>query len=234
MSGIDDSVQAEGGIGYYEFERVIGKGNFAVVKLANHTITNVKVAVKIIDKTRLDVENRRKVAREVEIMKQLDHPNIIQLFQVMETAHHIYLVTEYASKGEIFEYLIHNGHMNEDEARKKFSQIVKAVDYCHQHNIVHRDLKAENLLLDSNANVKLADDSVQAEGGIGYYEFERVIGKGNFAVVKLANHTITNVKVAVKIIDKTRLDVENRRKVAREVEIMKQLDHPNIIQLFQV
>jgi serine/threonine protein kinase len=61
---------------------VIGKGNFAVVKLANHTITNVKVAVKIIDKTRLDVENRRKVAREVEIMKQLDHPNIIQLFQV--------------------------------------------------------------------------------------------------------------------------------------------------------
>jgi serine/threonine protein kinase len=82
MSGIDDSVQAEGGIGYYEFERVIGKGNFAVVKLANHTITNVKVAVKIIDKTRLDVENRRKVAREVEIMKQLDHPNIIQLFQV--------------------------------------------------------------------------------------------------------------------------------------------------------
>jgi serine/threonine protein kinase len=89
MSGIDDSVQAEGGIGYYEFERVIGKGNFAVVKLANHTITNVKVAVKIIDKTRLDVENRRKVAREVEIMKQLDHPNIIQLFQVMETAHHM-------------------------------------------------------------------------------------------------------------------------------------------------
>jgi serine/threonine protein kinase len=62
-----------------------------------------QVAVKTIDKTRLDVENRRKVAREVEIMKQLDHPNIIRLFQVMETAHHIYLVTEYASKGEIFD-----------------------------------------------------------------------------------------------------------------------------------
>jgi serine/threonine protein kinase len=65
-------------------------------------LLNMQVAVKTIDKTRLDSENRKKVAREVEVMKLLDHPNIIRLYQVMETAHHIYLVTEYASKGEIF------------------------------------------------------------------------------------------------------------------------------------
>lgn len=144
-------------IGFYEFEKVIGKGNFAVVKLATHVITQVKVAIKIIDKTRLDAENRKKVAREVEIMKLLDHPNIIKLYQVMESSQHLYLVTEYASRGEIFEYLLQRGRMAEEEARKKFRQIVQAVHYCHQKGIVHRDLKAENLLLDENGNVKLAD-----------------------------------------------------------------------------
>ncbi|XP_043936903.1 serine/threonine-protein kinase SIK3 [Protopterus annectens] len=144
-------------IGYYDIERTIGKGNFAVVKLATHVITKAKVAIKIIDKTQLDDENLKKIFREVQIMKMLRHPHIIRLYQVMETERMIYLVTEFASGGEIFDHLVAHGRMAEKEARKKFKQIVAAVHFCHCRNIVHRDLKAENLLLDANLSIKIAD-----------------------------------------------------------------------------
>ncbi|XP_069751072.1 serine/threonine-protein kinase SIK3 homolog isoform X3 [Narcine bancroftii] len=144
-------------IGYYEIERTIGKGNFAVVKLATHIVTKAKVAIKIVDKTQLEEENLKKIFREVQIMKLLRHPHIIRLYQVMETERMIYLVTEYASGGEIFDHLVAHGRMAEKEARKKFKQIVAAVHFCHCRNIVHRDLKAENLLLDANLNIKIAD-----------------------------------------------------------------------------
>nr|XP_013010948.1 serine/threonine-protein kinase SIK3 isoform X3 [Cavia porcellus] len=90
-------------------------------------------------------------------MKMLCHPHIIRLYQVMETERMIYLVTEYASGGEIFDHLVAHGRMAEKEARRKFKQIVTAVYFCHCRNIVHRDLKAENLLLDANLNIKIAD-----------------------------------------------------------------------------
>ncbi|XP_077397083.1 serine/threonine-protein kinase SIK3 homolog isoform X4 [Festucalex cinctus] len=144
-------------VGHYEIERTIGKGNFAVVKLATHAITKAKVAIKIVDKTQLDDENLKKIFREVQIMKLLKHPHIIRLYQVMETERMIYLVTEYASGGEIFDHLVAHGRMAEKDARKKFKQIVAAVHFCHCRNIVHRDLKAENLLLDHNLNIKIAD-----------------------------------------------------------------------------
>ncbi|XP_037697475.1 serine/threonine-protein kinase SIK3 isoform X7 [Choloepus didactylus] len=144
-------------IGYYEIDRTIGKGNFAVVKRATHLVTKAKVAIKIIDKTQLDEENLKKIFREVQIMKMLCHPHIIRLYQVMETERMIYLVTEYASGGEIFDHLVAHGRMAEKEARRKFKQIVAAVYFCHCQNIVHRDLKAENLLLDANLNIKIAD-----------------------------------------------------------------------------
>ncbi|KAF7280261.1 uncharacterized protein LOC143204721 [Rhynchophorus ferrugineus] len=144
-------------VGFYDIERTIGKGNFAVVKLARHRITKTEVAIKIIDKSQLDASNLQKVYREVDIMKRLDHPHIIKLYQVMETKNMIYLVSEYASQGEIFDYIARYGRMSEDHARIKFWQILSAVEYCHNRNIVHRDLKAENLLLDSNNNIKIAD-----------------------------------------------------------------------------
>uniref|UniRef100_A0A4W5Q4K7 non-specific serine/threonine protein kinase n=1 Tax=Hucho hucho TaxID=62062 RepID=A0A4W5Q4K7_9TELE len=144
-------------MGYYEIERTIGKGNFAVVKLATHIITRAKVAIKIVDKTQLDDENLKKIFREVQIMKMLRHPHIIRLYQVMENEKMIYLVTEYASGGEIFDHLVAHGRMAEKDARRKFKQIVAAVHFCHCRNIVHRDLKAENLLLDHNLNIKIAD-----------------------------------------------------------------------------
>uniref|UniRef100_A0A6Q2WW71 non-specific serine/threonine protein kinase n=1 Tax=Esox lucius TaxID=8010 RepID=A0A6Q2WW71_ESOLU len=116
-----------------------------------------QVAIKIVDKTQLDDENLKKIFREVQIMKMLRHPHIIRLYQVMETERMIYLVTEYASGGEIFDHLVAHGRMAEKDARRKFKQIVAAVHFCHCRNIVHRDLKAENLLLDHNLNIKIAD-----------------------------------------------------------------------------
>ncbi|XP_062578305.1 serine/threonine-protein kinase SIK3-like isoform X1 [Saccostrea cucullata] len=144
-------------VGYYEIDRTIGKGNFAVVKLATHIVTKTKVAIKIIDKEQLDEDNLKKIYREMRIMKLLKHPHIVRLYQVMETERMLYLVTEYASGGEIFDHLVAHGRMNEKEARKKFKQIVAAVAYCHCRHVVHRDLKAENLLLDANLNIKIAD-----------------------------------------------------------------------------
>lgn len=144
-------------VGFYDIERTIGKGNFAVVKLARHRITKTEVAIKIIDKSQLDAVNLQKVYREVDIMKQLDHPHIIKLYQVMETKNMIYIVSEYASQGEIFDYIARHGRMTESGARRKFWQILSAVEYCHNRRVVHRDLKAENLLMDNGMNIKIAD-----------------------------------------------------------------------------
>ncbi|XP_048354266.1 serine/threonine-protein kinase MARK1 isoform X1 [Sphaerodactylus townsendi] len=154
-------------IGNYRLLKTIGKGNFAKVKLARHVLTGREVAVKIIDKTQLNPTSLQKLFREVRIMKILSHPNIVKLFEVIETEKTLYLVIEYASGGEVFDYLVAHGRMKEKEARAKFRQIVSAVQYCHQKCIVHRDLKAENLLLDGDMNIKIADFGFSNEFTIG-------------------------------------------------------------------
>ncbi|XP_069501236.1 serine/threonine-protein kinase MARK2 isoform X16 [Ambystoma mexicanum] len=154
---IATSVDDQPHIGNYRLLKTIGKGNFAKVKLARHVLTGKEVAVKIIDKTQLNSSSLQKLFREVRIMKVLNHPNIVKLFEVIETEKTLYLVMEYASGGEVFDYLVAHGRMKEKEARAKFRQIVSAVQYCHQKLIVHRDLKAENLLLDADMNIKIAD-----------------------------------------------------------------------------
>ncbi|KAL1769407.1 MAP/microtubule affinity-regulating kinase 4 isoform X2 [Sigmodon hispidus] len=154
-------------VGNYRLLRTIGKGNFAKVKLARHILTGREVAIKIIDKTQLNPSSLQKLFREVRIMKGLNHPNIVKLFEVIETEKTLYLVMEYASAGEVFDYLVSHGRMKEKEARAKFRQIVSAVHYCHQKNIVHRDLKAENLLLDAEANIKIADFGFSNEFTLG-------------------------------------------------------------------
>ncbi|XP_016428687.1 serine/threonine-protein kinase MARK2-like isoform X9 [Sinocyclocheilus rhinocerous] len=154
-------------IGCYRLLKTIGKGNFAKVKLAKHVLTGKEVAVKIIDKTQLNSSSLQKLFREVRIMKLLNHPNIVKLFEVIETDKTLYLVMEYASGGEVFDYLVAHGRMKEKEARAKFRQIVSAVQYCHQKCIVHRDLKAENLLLDADMNIKIADFGFSNEFTLG-------------------------------------------------------------------
>ncbi|KNE67824.1 CAMK/CAMKL/MARK protein kinase [Allomyces macrogynus ATCC 38327] len=145
------------GIGNYAFVKTLGEGNFAKVKLAKHKMTGQEVAIKIIDKTQLDEKKLNKLYREVRIMKTLHHPHIVRLYEVIETKSTVFLVMEYSSGGELYDYLVVHGRMKEKEARAKFRQILSAVSYCHKKRVIHRDLKAENLLLDTNLDIKIAD-----------------------------------------------------------------------------
>uniref|UniRef100_A0A674CFG7 non-specific serine/threonine protein kinase n=1 Tax=Salmo trutta TaxID=8032 RepID=A0A674CFG7_SALTR len=149
-------------VGNYRLLKTIGKGNFAKVKLARHILTG-----REFNNEQLIHFLSLQLFREVRIMKILNHPNIVKLFEVIETERTLYLVMEYASGGEVFDYLVAHGRMKEKEARAKFRQIVSAVQYCHQKHIVHRDLKAENLLLDADMNIKIADFGFSNEFTMG-------------------------------------------------------------------
>ena len=96
--------------------------------------------------------------REIVIMKLIDHPNILRLYDVWETSTELYLILEYAEGGELFDYLCDKGALPKAEALSIFQQIMTAMHYCHTLNIAHRDLKPENILLDKSKNlVKIAD-----------------------------------------------------------------------------
>ncbi|XP_077071156.1 NUAK family SNF1-like kinase 1 isoform X2 [Siphateles boraxobius] len=117
-----------------------------------------QVAIKSIRKERLrDDLDRAHIQREIEITASLTHPNIIRLYEVFESGERIVMVMEYASGGELYEYIQEKQRLSEDEARHFFGQITSAVHYCHKNGVVHRDLKLENVLLDKDLNVKLAD-----------------------------------------------------------------------------
>nr|XP_058132812.1 serine/threonine-protein kinase MARK2-like [Dasypus novemcinctus] len=140
----------------YQFLRLLGKGGFSMTFLARHVLTRHEVVVKIIHK-KDSPSSLRMRSREVSIMKSLHHPNIVQLFEVIDSPEKLYLVMEYAHGGDLLHYLMAHGPLSEEEARAKFRQVLSAVQYCHQKCISHRDLKADNLLLDAAGNVKVTD-----------------------------------------------------------------------------
>lgn len=145
-------------IGHYTLGATLGTGTFGKVKIGEHQLTKHKVAVKILNRQRirsLDVVG--KIRREIQNLKLFRHPHIIKLYQVISTPTDIFMIMEYVSGGELFDYIVKNGKLQEYEARRFFQQIISGVDYCHRHMIVHRDLKPENLLLDHNRHVKIAD-----------------------------------------------------------------------------
>ena len=128
------------------------------VKLATHAVTGHKVAVKILNKAKIkQLGMEEKVRREINILHLCTHPHIIRLYEVVDTPTDIFLVNEYVSGGELFDYIVSKGRLSADEARNFFHQIISGVEYCHFQKIVHRDLKPENLLLDANLNIKIAD-----------------------------------------------------------------------------
>ena len=145
-------------IGPYALAKTLGVGSFGKVKLGQHDLTGHKVAVKILNRKKIQsLEMDEKVRREIKILKLFMHPHIIRLYEVIDTPTDIFVVMEYVSEGELFDYIVEKGRLSEDDGRKFFQQIVSGVDYCHRHMVVHRDLKPENLLLDSDFNVKIAD-----------------------------------------------------------------------------
>ena len=136
----------------------LGKGSYAVVKVAFSKKLKRQVAIKVILKKKAPQDYITKfLPREISVMKQLSHPNIIGLYEAIETSSRIFLVMDIADGGDLLDYIKTNGAVCEPEARKFFRQLVDAAEYLHNLGVVHRDLKCENILLDRNKNILLSD-----------------------------------------------------------------------------
>ncbi|CDQ63843.1 unnamed protein product [Oncorhynchus mykiss] len=141
----------------YEFLETLGKGTYGKVKKAIERSGRM-VAIKSIRKEKIqDEQDLVHIRREIEIMSSLNHPYIITIYEVFENKDKIVIVMEYASRGDLYDYISEKQRISEREARHFFRQIVSAVHYCHRNGIVHRDLKLENILLDGKGNIKIAD-----------------------------------------------------------------------------
>lgn len=145
---------------YLVSDNTLGHGSFAKVRLALHVKSGFVYAMKIIRKPEdLEEQNAgyKRIRREVDNMRILNHQNIIELVEVFQTKRFICIVMEYCSVGDLFEYVAKKKRLEEKEALRLFDQILSAVNYCHQKRVVHRDLKPENIFLDKNLNVRLGD-----------------------------------------------------------------------------
>lgn len=144
-------------VGKYELGRTLGSGSFSKVKLGVDD-QGKQYAVKIIDKEQLVREHmEEQLKREISVMKMLNHPHIVRLYDVLQTSNHIYLVLELVTGGELFDRILSAKKFDEDTARRFFQQIVMALHFCHKHGVCHRDLKPENLLVDDKDNIKITD-----------------------------------------------------------------------------
>ncbi|KAJ7595980.1 Pkinase-domain-containing protein [Mycena floridula] len=139
-------------IGNYTLGKVIGEGAYGKVRMGTHRLTSTKVAIKQIPKAM-----SASLTREIHHHRQLHHPHITQMFEVIATESSIWIVTELCSGGELFDYLVEKGRLTESETKLVFGQLCLAVAYLHEKGIVHRDLKLENVLLDERCRVKLGD-----------------------------------------------------------------------------
>ncbi|CAJ0930200.1 unnamed protein product, partial [Mesorhabditis belari] len=144
--------------GLYDLEQTIGQGHFAIVKRAKHVFTQEKVAVKIIDKDNLDPTSREHMMQEVRCMKLVQHPNIVRLYEVIDTQTKLFLILELGDHDMHDFILKYEKGCPELLAQQYFSQIIKAISYCHKLHVVHRDLKPENVVFfEQLGMVKLTD-----------------------------------------------------------------------------
>lgn len=154
--------------GYYIHSKKLGEGGFGKVKLATHLVTKVDVAVKIIDKNKISKDDIPRIYNEIECLKRLRHENIAQLYQVIDTPTHLYLVQELCGGGELFDYICKKRRLTEGEARPIFRSLIKVIAYIHSMGFAHRDLKLENILLDKKGNVKLIDFGLAANCSVSF------------------------------------------------------------------
>jgi calcium/calmodulin-dependent protein kinase I len=138
----------------------LGAGAFSVVKEGTLNETGETFAIKVVTKAKLTPEDEAALKDEVQVLQELKHPNIIQLFAFFDEKQYYYLVTEKMMGGELFDRIVQKSYYNEKEARDTCLILFQALAYCHEKNVAHRDLKPENLLLlstKSDSNIKLAD-----------------------------------------------------------------------------
>ena len=145
-------------LSYYRIIRILGKGTFSTVKLAIDMRTNGKIAIKILEKNKIqNCRDYNRINREINIVKKINHLNIVQVFEIKEDFEKIYILMEYCERGELFDLILSKKKLTEEESAYYFYQLVNGLEYLHLNNIIHRDLKPENLLLTKNNILKIID-----------------------------------------------------------------------------
>jgi calcium/calmodulin-dependent protein kinase I len=145
---------------FYKFEKHLGEGSFGIVRKAIRKANNEEYAIKCLEKSKMDMEDLYALSAEVEILSQIDHPNVVKLFEVYEDSAKFYMVFELMTGGELFERIVEKEHYSEKEAADTIRPIIDAIRYCHSMGIAHRDLKPENLLYatkDPSSIIKISD-----------------------------------------------------------------------------
>lgn len=146
---------------YFFMKPALGEGLYGRVYKARNQETNVIRAIKAIHKRKARSKNIQNLFNDVEMLKNLDHPNILKVFEFFEDEGYFYIVTEYCSGGDLFETISQQKKFTEKRAAEIIRDILSAIQYCHQKNLVHCDLKPENLLFDSQNpqlnNIKVID-----------------------------------------------------------------------------
>ena len=142
----------------YNIKGIIGKGTFSIVKLGEHKKTKEKVAIKIMQKNKiLSKDDLIRIEREIEILKRLNHPNVIKIHKIYDDEKKFYIIMEFCENGELFNRIVEKRYLTENEASLFYYQLINGLEYIHKNNIVHRDLKPENLLLSKNDLLKIID-----------------------------------------------------------------------------
>lgn len=150
-------------VGKYDIGRTLGEGTFGKVKFAVNTDTHERVAIKVLDKDKIQKQNMgAQVKKEISIMKMVRHAHVVQLKEVLASRTKIFIVLELITGGELFDKIVSEGRFDEAQARFYFRQLVHGVGYCHEQGVCHRDLKPENLLLDENGDLKISDFGLSA------------------------------------------------------------------------
>lgn len=145
---------------FYRIGKLLGQGAFGEVRMCVSRNSGETRAVKVLKKSQMDAEEQKMLFNEINILRSLDHPNIVKMYEFFEDDKRFYIVTEICKGGELFDEIISRGKFTERDTAVLMKQLLMCVNYCHKNNVVHRDLKPENILLESNKDfdqIKIID-----------------------------------------------------------------------------